>query len=69
LPEDFIEMSNGDYVILQSEEYNGQNECYYDTGIIKDGKSVLVLINIVLDATGNILSMPLYEQGKFYKRV
>ena len=69
LPEDFIEMSNGDYVILQSAEYDGNNNCYYDTGIIKDGKSVLVLINIVLDATGNILSMPLYEQGKFYKKL
>ena len=69
LPEDIVEMSQSDYKDIRTNFNEHGNHTYYDTGIIKDGKSVLIVISAILDAVGNILYMPLYEQGKFYKRV
>lgn len=69
LPEDITEMSQSDYKDIRSNFSEYSLDTYYDTGIIKDGKSVLIMMSVILDAIGNILYMPLYEQGKFYKRV
>ena len=69
LPEDIVGMSQNDYNDLRTNFSEYDRDTYYDTGIIKDGKSVLIMISAILDAVGNILYMPLYEQGKFYKRV